>query len=72
MTPADPTQARYNSFDVELSDGIAHVRLNRPDAFNAMNRDFCNELPVIVRDIDDHARARCIVVWSSGKQPPQQ
>ena len=67
MTPTDPTPARYNSFDVEFFDGIAHVRLSRPGAFNAMNRDFWNELPVIVRDIDDHARARCIVISSTGK-----
>jgi enoyl-CoA hydratase len=34
---------------------------------NAMNRAFWNELPAIVRDIDDNARARCIVISSTGK-----
>jgi enoyl-CoA hydratase len=32
-----------------------------------MNRAFWNELPAIVRDIDDNARARCIVISSTGK-----
>ena len=62
-----PATATYNSFSVEFDRGVAHVRLNRPDAFNAMNRDFWNELPAIVADINDHARARCIVISSTGK-----
>ncbi|MEN9316371.1 MAG: hypothetical protein RIS35_2764 [Pseudomonadota bacterium] len=65
MTRSDST--RYNCFDVSIADGVAHVRLNRPDAFNAMNRDFWNELPAIIHDIDDNARARCIVISSTGK-----
>ena len=65
MTAAE--SPRYHCFDVSIADGVAHVRLNRPDAFNAMNRDFWNELPEIVRDIDDNARARCIVISSTGK-----
>ena len=67
MTAATPTATQSNCFAVDIADGVAHIRLNRPDAFNAMNRDFWNELPEIVRDIDDHARARCIVVSSTGK-----
>lgn len=62
-----PARATHHCFDVTIADGVAHLRLNRPDAFNAMNRDFWNELPDIIRDIDDNARARCIVVSSTGK-----
>jgi len=54
-------------FDVEIADGIAHVRLNRPGKLNAMGRAFWSELPTIVRDIDDTARARVIVISSTGK-----
>ena len=54
-------------FAVTIEDGVAHIRLNRPDALNAMNRAFWNELPVIVRDISDNARARVIVISSTGK-----
>ncbi len=54
-------------FDVGIADGVAHIRLNRPDAFNAMNRAFWNELPAIVREIDDRALARCIVLSAAGK-----
>ena len=54
-------------FDVTLEAGVAHIILNRPDKLNAMNKAFWNELPAIVRDIDDGAKARCIVISSTGK-----
>jgi enoyl-CoA hydratase len=57
----------WTCFEVTLDSGVAHIRLNRPDALNTMNRAFWNELPAIVRDIDDNARARCIVISSTGK-----
>jgi len=61
-----PTLA-YTCFDVEIEAGVAHIRLKRPEAMNTMIRAFWNELPAIVRDIDDNARARCIVISSTGK-----
>jgi len=54
-------------FDVAIDDGVAHVKLNRPDKLNTMNRAFWNALPALVRDIDDNARARAIVISSTGK-----
>jgi enoyl-CoA hydratase len=57
----------WTCFAVTLEGQVAHIRLNRPDAFNSMNRAFWNELPAIVRDIDDNARARAIVISSTGK-----
>jgi enoyl-CoA hydratase len=64
---AHATTAAYECFDVEIADHVAHIRLKRPDAFNSMIRAFWNELPAIVRDINDNARARCIVISSTGK-----
>ncbi len=54
-------------FAVTIENNIAHIVLNRPNAFNAMPRPFWNELPKIVRDISDNAKARCIVISSTGK-----
>ena len=67
MTTSTSSTAAPTCFAVEIDRGVAHILLNRPEAFNAMNRAFWNELPQIVRDIDDHARARCIVISSTGK-----
>ena len=64
---APATTAEWTCFSVSIEDGVAHIQLNRPEAMNAMNRAFWNELPAIVRDIDDNARARCIVITSTGK-----
>jgi enoyl-CoA hydratase len=57
----------WTCFDVEIDHGVAHIKLNRPDSLNTMNRAFWNELPAIVRDIDMNARARVIVISSTGK-----
>ena len=54
-------------FDVRIENKIAHIVLNRPKAFNSMGREFWNELPELVGDIDDNARARVIVISSTGK-----
>ena len=51
----------YAFFDVEIKDKIAHIRMNRPETMNAMNKDFWNELPEIIRTIDGEAMARVIV-----------
>jgi enoyl-CoA hydratase len=59
--------ATYECFDVSIAGGVAHIQLKRPEAMNSMTRAFWNELPAIVKDIDDNARARCIVISSTGK-----
>jgi enoyl-CoA hydratase len=54
-------------FKLSIEANIAHIVLNRPEAFNAMPRAFWNELPALVHDINDNARARVIVISSTGK-----
>lgn len=56
----------YQCFDVTITDQIAHIVLNRPDKRNSMIRAFWDELPRIVEDIDRNARARVIVISSTG------
>ncbi|MFZ3004683.1 MAG: crotonase/enoyl-CoA hydratase family protein [Phenylobacterium sp.] len=63
----DVTTADFSCFAVTIEDGVAHIQLKRPEAMNSMSREFWNELPVIVKDIDHNARARCIVISSTGK-----
>jgi enoyl-CoA hydratase len=54
-------------FDLTIENGVAHMVLNRPEAFNSMIRPFWNQLPALVREIDDGAKARVIVISSTGK-----
>jgi enoyl-CoA hydratase len=64
---ASAFETDWTCFQVTLEDRVAHIRLNRPEAFNSMNRAFWNELPAIVDDISDNARARVIVISSTGR-----
>lgn len=52
----------YECFDVSIDAGVAHIRLSRPEKRNAMSPSFWADLPEIVRDIDDNAKARVIVI----------
>jgi enoyl-CoA hydratase len=56
----------HSCFDVQIKDGIAHIVMNRPEKRNAMIAEFWEELPEIVRDIDENAKARVIVLSSTG------
>ncbi|HEY1631759.1 MAG TPA: crotonase/enoyl-CoA hydratase family protein [Rhizomicrobium sp.] len=57
----------YRCFNVEIADGIAHIQLKRGDELNTMVPEFWRELPEIVKDIDTNAKARVMVVSSTGK-----
>ena len=63
---SDQKHYQSNYFDIEFLGHVAHIRLNRPEKRNAMNWDFWRDLPRIVGDIDTYARARCIVLSSTG------
>ena len=57
----------YRCFDVDITGGVAHVRLSRPDELNTMVREFWSELPEIVTGISDAGSARVVVISSTGK-----
>ena len=59
----------YRCFEVDVTDKVAHVRLNRPDERNTMVPEFWSELPEIVRSISDSGEARALVLSSTGKLP---
>ena len=63
---SDQKHYQSNYFDIEFLGHVAHIKLNRPEKRNAMNWDFWRDLPRIVGDIDTYARARCIVLSSTG------
>lgn len=59
--------ADITTLSVEIADNIAHVQLTRPEQLNSMNPEFWQELPDVVRKIDEHSAARVIVISSQGK-----
>ena len=56
----------YECFDVSIENKVAHIVLSRPEKRNAMNMSFWEDLPKIVQDIDGNAKARAIVISSTG------
>ncbi len=57
----------YQTLRVERAAGVATVTLNRPDAFNALNRSMGRELFDATLELDEDAAVRCIVITGAGK-----
>jgi len=57
----------YQSLQIEISDGIATIWMNRPDRHNAFDETLIAELDDAFRALDDDARIRIIVLGGRGK-----
>lgn len=57
----------YETLLVEVEDYIATIRLNRPDALNALNTKLMQEMAVALAAADANERVRCIVLTGSEK-----
>ena len=57
----------YTCFEIEETEGVAHLILSRPDELNSMIPAFWTELPEIVDELSDSGRARVLVISSTGK-----
>ena len=57
----------YECFDVEVTDKVAHIRMNRPEKSNSMIPAFWRELPEIVDGLSQAGSARAIVLSSTGR-----
>ncbi|SEO00904.1 enoyl-CoA hydratase [Palleronia pelagia] len=57
----------FKSIIVEIEDHVALIRLNRPDAMNALNSALLGELGQAVREADQNEKVRCIVITGSEK-----
>ncbi|MBK6468829.1 MAG: enoyl-CoA hydratase [Rhodobacter sp.] len=57
----------YQTLIVEIEDYTALIRLNRPDALNALNTTIMRELAEAVTAADANDKVRCIVLTGSEK-----
>ncbi|WBU53262.1 enoyl-CoA hydratase [Paracoccus sp. SCSIO 75233] len=57
----------YQTINVEIDDHVALIRLNRPDALNALNSELLSELSSALLDADANDKVRCIVLTGSEK-----
>jgi enoyl-CoA hydratase len=57
----------YKTIVVEMQDHIGTVRLNRPDALNALNSQLLGELSEALTELDASNRVRAMIITGSDK-----
>jgi enoyl-CoA hydratase len=57
----------YETIIVEVEDHVALIKLNRPDALNALNQQLLGELMDALEAADTNDSTRCIVITGSEK-----
>ncbi len=57
----------YETIIVEVEDHVATIKLNRPDAMNALNSQLLRELASALAEADGNDKVRCIILTGSAK-----
>ena len=57
----------FETIIVEVEDHVALIKLNRPEALNALNAQLLGELCQALEEADANDKARCIVITGSEK-----
>ncbi len=57
----------YETIIVDIAQHVALIRLNRPDALNALNSKMLGELAEALRAADRNDKVRCIIITGSDK-----
>ena len=52
---------------LDVSDGIATLTLNRPDALNAINMDLIRDVHAAVKHVNEDDSARVLVITGAGR-----
>lgn len=57
----------FETINVDVDDHVALIRLNRPDALNALNTQLLKELCQALEEADANEKVRCIILTGSEK-----
>ncbi|WP_170405720.1 enoyl-CoA hydratase [Ruegeria arenilitoris] len=57
----------FETIIVEIEDHVALIKLDRPDALNALNAQLTQELCSALEDADQNDKVRCIIITGSDK-----
>lgn len=57
----------FETINVEVDDHVALIKLNRPEALNALNTQLLGELCEALEEADANDKVRCIVITGSEK-----
>ena len=64
QTPDSPSPA---PLIVEVTDGVAWLRLNRPDAMNSLDNALKDALVAALREVGEDPAVRCVVLTGTGR-----
>lgn len=67
MKRTEPHFMAYQTIIVEVDNHVATIKLNRPDALNALNIELLGELRKALKDADSNDKVRCILLTGSAK-----
>ncbi|MBE1282923.1 MAG: enoyl-CoA hydratase [Rhodobacteraceae bacterium] len=57
----------FETINVDIQDHVSLIKLNRPDALNALNTQLLGELCTALEEADGNDKVRCIVITGSEK-----
>lgn len=57
----------FETIVVEINDHVSLIKLNRPDALNALNTQLLAELCTALEEADSNEKVRCVVITGSEK-----
>ena len=57
----------FETIVVETEEHVTTIRLNRPDALNALNLELLNELSQAVTEASEDSKVRCLIITGSDK-----
>jgi 2-(1,2-epoxy-1,2-dihydrophenyl)acetyl-CoA isomerase len=64
---SDQQQAQLETVNVSLADGVATIQLNRPEALNAWNRQFGEDLLAALRRVAEDDDVRAVLIEGAGR-----
>ena len=57
----------HECFDVEITDKVGHIKMNRPEKANSMIASFWNDLPAIIEEMSASGSVRAVVLSAEGR-----
>lgn len=58
---------KYSILDVQINEGIAIVTINRPEALNALNTKFFEEMDSVIAELSNNSEVKIMIITGSGK-----
>lgn len=57
-----------STLNLRMDAGVATVEFNRPDAYNSLNVEMLDSLPILLRELGKDDDVRCIVITGAGNK----